>query len=269
MPGTYWNDAPHDLLPHGPLDLYMTAALWIEEPTTACTGNTLCCSPSPVVGIWSRIDWQRPESACPPEDPGCGAVCTALVPRRSYAENTCYNMKGFWCELPEGSLLAPVHTERARLPVGHTLPDYALDVSPNREPRWMAGEDLDNLGPMNWATIRVRSPVYTGTDRRFFVLCPGTRRQTLACLETSRRLEAQLEQLRALWQDEQAVGDEVRMDLENEVVLLQALIGDFKTKYVEIQGRMDAKLYTARPEQPIGISRSMFFKSPQAVAPAS
>ena len=249
MPGTFWNDAPHEIIPHGPLDLYMTASVWIDEPSAECTGNILCCSPSPVIGIWSSIRWVR--------DNLCEGTCSKVRPSRSYADNTCYNMEGFWSGIPDGKLVVPVHATRARLPAGYVRRQYVANPSGVRELRWMAGAHTYNLGPMDWVSVSVRDP---RADRLFFELCPGTSTHAVQCTQANTELAARLDRLRAHWDADVRMGDAIRVDLEAEVATLREYIDAFRRRCEDMQTRLNAKMFTGQFKGTVGIGRGMFFK---------
>lgn len=262
MPHTFWNNSPFIISPRSPLDFYMTSAIWIDEPTTKCKSNVLCCSPSPVIGIWSDIRWVEDEtSVCGDEEPDC----TSLVPLESYHDNICYNMEGFWSGLPDGKLQVSIHTPHYEmyLPKGYITRNYNLNVSGLRESRWMEGGDhVFNLGPMDWTGISiVKNPCKTTFEsKRFFVLCSSTNRQLTVCQQKTQELNNKLCELMIQWENDRNTSDTIRMDLESEVEMLIECVSNFKCKITHLETMLNAKMLTGQIKDQVGIGRGMFFK---------
>ena len=263
MPNTYWNNRPYEILPHHPLDFYMTASIWIDEPSTICNNNILCCSPSPVVGIWSNIKWVPTIDSVSCDD------CMVYEPLQSYQNNTCYNMEGFWSGIPDGRLVvnAP-NVYSMYLPDGIRERIYLTVTSGIRESRWMTGTNthMYNLGQMNWSSITLNhTPSKDTWDKKtFFVLCENTRTQASICnmrnIELQEQLNEQLNRIRGQYEHESDIATTIRHDLEAEVDMLRDDIEDFKRKLEQLETLLNAKMFTGKLTDEVGVSRSMFFK---------
>lgn len=262
LPGTPWNAPPHWLGPTRCLDFLFTAAVWNEDGRTVCRENVLCCSPSPVVGIWSTADSiGRPDEPCagPCEDPARAAARPIAI-----GCNTFYNMEGHWGTLPDGKLWSASQGDRALFVPRESVAfpvTFSEARSILRENHWMVVPEplACNLGPMDWSHIGLsRTRI---TDGAHFVLCPISSSQLQSCRDHASKLHDMLRSTVRAWEEERVINQAVRYDLELEVAGLIQDVQYFQNKLKEMEQRLDARMLTSQMKCEFGIGRSLFFKS--------
>ena len=137
MPNQHFNPGDgRQIFGHVSSDTVLSSAVWLKSNNNACLRNVLCCSPSPVIGIWSVPQDIRklrgPSSFCRGDkelglpalgvttngtcwSPGsmvASGVCSpdgsvwygttnGTIPYFRLMDNVCYNMAGYWSEFPD------------------------------------------------------------------------------------------------------------------------------------------------------------------------
>ena len=167
-----WNSNEYPLIPLCVDDFHMVAGCWIEQPTTICRDNIICCAPSPVVAIWSHIRWDQEEVTKHTQ------LC--IQPSQSYLYNDCYNLEGFWGELFTeevgfGVFNCNVLTEDYHLLIRQYIPSKKRQNL--NGPRWVVDKKSItrsyDLGKMDWSDVLICSQqtsiysFYTVCDPRY------------------------------------------------------------------------------------------------------
>lgn len=148
---------------HVASDCLLTGAIWLKSNNNACLRNVTCCSPSPVIGIWSvpqnikklrgpstfckgsgalglpsigvrrsnEVHWV-PDAfvqagVCHPDGHVWFGESNDSIPYFRLIENVCYNMAGYWSEFPDGHFTI---LESA----GHQIVEHLIQ----KHPEWQA-----------------------------------------------------------------------------------------------------------------------------------
>jgi hypothetical protein len=253
MPGTYWNEEPYTLITRDPRDFYMTSSIWIDEPSTICRENVLCCSPSPVIGIWSRIQLVR--------DTASYDQCPSFAPTESYTNNTCYNMEGFWSGLPSSDELFIPPEYQLVIQSGFEKTQKEENTAINHN-HWMTGANSFNVGDEQWTTITLdQTPTeHTWKHRTFFVFCVNASIQNNAlCLQKNNKLRVTLDELEVQYRGDMTIAEQMRVDLENELDSLRDKIGDLEEELKSMEYKLNRRNLVSKNVEVFEMRRDMFF----------